>query len=160
MRQAIQEIDKDQPLGRSATFDEILGNETGLTRFTMTLFGVIAAVGLALAVAGIYSVLSYLVSRRTREIGIRMALGAHRSNVLGMILGDGLKIALIGVGVGLAGSFAAKSALASLLFGVTPGDPLTLLAVAFLMILVALLACYLPARRATRVNPMSALRCD
>jgi ABC-type antimicrobial peptide transport system permease subunit len=113
---------------------------------------------LALASVGIYGVISYLVGQRTQEIGIRVAMGASRSDVLRMVLGDGMKMTLIGVGIGIAAALGLTRLMASLLFGVSATDPLTFTAVAMLLSVVALAACYIPARRAMRVDPMVALR--
>ena len=121
----------------------------------LALFGVIAVL---LAALGLYGVISYSVSRRTREIGVRVALGARPRDVLGMILGQGMRTILIGIAIGTAGSLALTRGIRSLLFGVTATDPLTLIAVILLLFVTALLACFIPARRATKVDPMVALR--
>ena len=122
------------------------------------LLGVFAALALLLAAVGIYGVMSYVVSLRTNEIGVRMALGAQPRDVLGLVLGRGTKLAVAGVAIGLAGALALSRFLSSLLFGVRSTDPPTFLAVALLLIAVALAACYFPARRAMRVEPLVALR--
>ena len=123
-------------------------------RFTTILISFFAALALTLTVVGIYGVISYSVSRQTREIGIRMALGASRGSVLGLVLRQGMVLVLAGVVIGLAGSFGLTRLIASQLFEISPADPVTFATVAALLILVALTACYLPARRATRVDPM------
>ena len=124
----------------------------------MILLGIFAALALVLSCVGIYGVISYLAGQRTHEIGIHIALGGQRRDVLRLILGRGAQMALIGVAVGVAGSLALTRLMAKLLFGVSVYDPLTFLAVAALLILVALAACYIPARRAMRVDPIVALR--
>jgi ABC-type antimicrobial peptide transport system permease subunit len=115
---------------------------------------------LLLAVCGIYGVLAYAVTQRQREIGIRMALGAQRRNVLSLVLGQGMKLALAGAAIGIVGALALTHVIRSLLYGITPTDPLTFAGVALLLIGAALLACWLPARRAAKVHPMEALRCE
>jgi len=158
LRTEVCALDKDQPLGRIWSFNEVLGFETAQPRFTMALFSFFGALGLALAGAGIYSVLSYLVTRRTREIGIRMALGAQIPHVLRLVISSGGKLALAGMTIGLLAGFAMTRLLGSLLYEVTAMDPLTYAGVTLLLGAVALLACYIPARRAARVDPMEALR--
>jgi putative ABC transport system permease protein len=145
---------------RFRTFTEIYAAALGSRRFNLTLVGVFALTALLLAVAGVYGVVAFGVAQRTQEIGVRMALGARRSDVLGMILRQGMTTAVIGVVIGVVGSFATARTIESLLFGVTPTDPLTFAAVATSLIVVAALACYVPARRATKVDPMVALRSD
>ena len=122
------------------------------------LLGILASLALVLAAVGLYGVMSYLVNQRTREIGIRMALGARQSNVLHMIMGQGTKLTLIGMVVGTIAALALTRSMSSLLYGVTSADPLTFASVAVLLALVALAAYYIPARRATKVDPMLALR--
>ena len=124
----------------------------------MILFSVFATLALMLSAIGVYGVISYLVSQRTREIGVRVALGAQRSDVLRLILGDGARLTLLGVAIGLAASLGFTRLLAKMLFGVRASDPLTLIVVSMILSAVAFLACYIPARRATRVDPMVALR--
>jgi len=160
VRAQVRAMDSDQPLGRSITLSEILGEEVIQPRFTMALFSAFAALGLALAAAGIYSVLSFHVTRRTHELGVRMALGAPRRHVLGLMLTMGARLVLIGLAIGIAASLASTRLLRSQLFGVQPADPLAYAAVAVLLGLVALVACYIPARRAAGVDPMVALRTD
>jgi putative ABC transport system permease protein len=138
--------------------DETIAHSLAARRFAMDLLGVFAALALALVCVGIYGVISYLVSQRTHEIGIRIALGAQRGDVLRLVIGQGTKMALIGVAVGISGSLALTRLMAKLLFGVGAYDPPTFLAVACLLTLVALTACYVPARRAMRVDPVVALR--
>jgi predicted permease len=158
IRAQVREMDADQPLGRPITVSELLGEEIMQPRFTMALFSVFAALGLALAAAGIYSVLSFHVTRRTHEIGVRMALGAPRHHVLGLMLTMGGRLVLVGAVAGVAASVASTTLLRSQLFGVQPTDPLSYAAVAVLLGVVTLVACYIPARRAAGVDPMVALR--
>jgi putative ABC transport system permease protein len=129
-------------------------------RFLLLLVGLFAVVALTLAAVGIYGVVGFSVTRRTQEIGIRMALGAQSGDALRLILGEGARLAVAGVAMGMAASFGATRLVSSLLFGVSATDPITFLGVAVLLCLVALLASYLPARRATRLDPTTALRCE
>jgi ABC-type antimicrobial peptide transport system permease subunit len=138
--------------------DEIVAGSIGQKRFTMTLLAAFALIALLLASIGIYGVLSYLVGQRTQEIGVRMALGAQRFDVLRMVLVDGARMTLVGIAVGFVAALALTRLMASMLFGVKPTDPLTFAAVALLLCGIALFACYVPARRAMKVDPMVALR--
>jgi len=140
------------------TMDGLLTDSISPRRFSATLVGVFAVLAVVLAAVGIYGVMSYTVSQRTQEIGVRMALGAQLASVRTMILGQTLKLTLIGVAIGLAGAFVVARFLTSLLFGVGTYDPVTFLGVASLLVAVALAASYLPARRAMRVDPIVALR--
>ena len=158
VRAQVREIDPDQPLGRPITLAEVFGQEVVQPRFTMALFTVFAALGLTLAAAGIYSVLSFHVTRRTHELGVRMALGASRGSVMGLMLSMGGRLVLAGLAIGVPVSLASTRLLRSQLFGVQPADPLSYLAVAVVLAIVALGACYIPARRAAAVDPMLALR--
>jgi putative ABC transport system permease protein len=151
-------VDKDQPVSDIRTMEDILSESMARQRFSMLLLGIFAAVALVLAAVGIYGVMSYSVAQRTREIGLRMALGAQRSDVLKLVVGEGLKLVLIGVVFGLVAAFILTRVMASLLFGVSATDPTTFVAISLVLISVAVLASYIPARRATRVDPMIALR--
>jgi putative ABC transport system permease protein len=160
IRAQLREMDPDQPLGRPITLTEVLGQEVQQPRFTMALFTAFATLGLALAAAGIYSVLSFHVTKRTHELGVRMALGASRRNVLALMLSMGGRLVFAGLVVGVLVSLAATRLLRSLLFGVRPGDLVSYVVVAVVLGVVALLACYIPARRAAAVDPMLALRVE
>jgi putative ABC transport system permease protein len=157
MRRTLQAVSPEIP-ATYRTLAQVFSSSLDSRRFNLVLFGIFAVVALALAVMGIYSVLAYRVAQHTREIGIRMALGAQRRDVLQLIVVNGLSLAGIGVAIGLAGALAARKFIASLLYGISATDPLTLAGLALLLLLVALLACWIPARRATRVDPMVALR--
>jgi putative ABC transport system permease protein len=156
-RREVQALDKDQPVYNVRTIDDVVMNSLGTRRVSMQLFAVFAAAALLLAAVGIYGVLAYSVTQRTQEIGIRMALGAQKSDVLALVIRQGMMLALIGVVVGLVGAFALTRLIASLLFGVAATDPLTFVAIPLLLLCVALVACYLPARRAARLDPKIAL---
>jgi len=153
-------MDKDQPISNIHTLDELLENSVSQPRFNLSSLGIFAGVALALAAVGIYGAMSYLVAQRTHEIGLRMALGAQPRDVLKMVVGRGLRLVLIGLGAGLAGALALTRLLRNLLFGVSATDPLTFAIIAVLLLLVALSACWIPARRATKVDPMIALRSE
>src|SRR5215813_1701666 len=158
IRSEVRAIDQDQPVYEVGTMEEILADSMARQRFSMMLLAVFAGGALLLAAIGIYGVMSYVVAGRTREIGLRMALGADRRSVLRLIVGQGFTLTFIGLSVGEFVAFAAARLLGSLLYGVSPGDPLTLTAVALLLAMVALLACFVPARRATKIDPLVALR--
>ncbi len=158
VRRALGQIDSTLPLYSVRSMDEVVGEQAVGQQFLSALVGSFAALAALLAAIGIYGVLSYAVRQRTREIGIRMSLGASRGRVLGEVLREGMRLAVLGLAVGVAGAFAAGRVLASLLSEVKPGDPLIFVATAGLLAVVALIACYLPARRAARLDPMTALR--
>ena len=158
IRRAIEALNGQTVMYGVDTMDAIISRSLAARRFSMMLLGVFAALALVLASIGLYGVISYLVGQRTHEIGIRLALGAQKRDILQLILGQGTRMALIGVGVGIAGSLALMRLLSTFLYGVSPSDPLTFAAVAGLLIVVAVAACYLPARRAMRVDQMEALR--
>ncbi|HEV2420126.1 MAG TPA: ABC transporter permease [Candidatus Acidoferrales bacterium] len=158
IRGAVSSVDKDQPIFGIATMNELRSQSMNGRQTTLILLGAFSALALALAAIGIYGVISYSVAQRTHEIGIRMALGAQRKDVLRMVLKQGGKIALIGTVIGIAAAFGLTKLMSSLLFSVSASDPLTFAGVAVLLLLVAMLACYIPARRAVRVDPMIALR--
>ncbi len=155
---AVQEVDKDLPVVEVTTLESILARESSTRRFNAMLFSVFAALALILAATGVYGVLSYSVSQRTHEVGIRMALGAGRRDVLRLFMGQGMRLVLLGLVIGLGGAFAVTRLMSSLLFGVSTTDKTTFLIVAGVLMFVGVLACYLPARRATRVDPLVALR--
>jgi ABC-type antimicrobial peptide transport system permease subunit len=156
-RQIVRSLAPEIPPNFS-TFNDVFSASLKSRRFNLTLVLVFAASALLLAVAGIYGVMAYSVSRRTHEFGIRIALGAGPKDVLGLVLGQGLLTTAVGVVVGMGGSFVLTRTMQSLLFGVTPTDPVTFAGVALLLTFVAMLASYIPARRATKVDPMVALR--
>jgi putative ABC transport system permease protein len=158
VRRAVWSVDKDQPVFGVNTIEQVLSNSVAQRRFTMLLLSLFAALALVLAALGIYGVMSYAVTQRTREIGIRMSLGAQPSDALRLVLKQGLGLALVGVGIGLAAAFTLTRVLSGLLYSVSATDPATFAGISLLLAAVALLACYIPARRATRVDPMVALR--
>ncbi len=158
VRRAVEQIDPREVIYGVQTMDEVIAGSFAARRLSMMLLAIFAALALVLSCVGIYGVVSYLVGQRTREIGVRMALGAQRSDVMRLVLGEGARMALAGVATGIAVALGLTRLMANQLFGVTAQDPLTFVAVAVVLTLVALLACYLPARRAVRVDPMVALR--
>ena len=159
MRSAVQALSRDVATN-FRTLDQIFSSSLNKRRFSLVIFGSFAAVALLLATLGIYGVTAYAVAQRTQELGIRLALGAQVSDVLRLVIAQGMKAVLLGIVMGLGGAFALTRLIAHLLFEVSATDPLTFAVVASLLIFVALLACYFPARRATRVDPMEALRCE
>jgi predicted permease len=158
VRRAVAEIDPREVIYNVQTLNEVISDSFSARRLSMILLGVFAALALVLACAGIYGVISYLVGQRTHEIGVRIALGAQRSDVLRLMLGQGARMALLGVCVGVAASLGLTRLMSRLLFGVSATDPLTFAGVGVTLALVALAACYIPARRALRVDPLVALR--
>ena len=158
VRRALRQINSQSVVYGVGTVESILSDSLSTRRFAMILMGVFAALALLMASVGTYGVISYLTSQRTHEIGIRMALGAQKRDVLAMVVGQGFKLALIGIGIGIAGSLVLTRFLAGLLYGVKPADPVTFIAVALILTGVAIMACYIPARRAAKVDPMVALR--
>ena len=158
VRGAVKEIDPDQPIYNPRTMDEIRAESVAPERLNLTLLSLFAGIALVLAIVGIYGVMSYSVTQRTHEIGIRMAIGARPRDVFKMILGHGMKLALIGVGIGLVSAFGLTRLMETMLFGVNPTDLTTFASISILLITVALLACYLPGRRATKVEPTISLR--
>ena len=158
VRSEIRAVDKDLPIYRVATMEQLVSGSVGERRFTLVLLSLMALLAATLAALGIYSVMSYSVTQRTREIGIRMALGAKSSDVLKLVVGQGILLALTGVGIGLGAAAALTQVMSSLLYGVSAHDPLTFSVIAAVLMGLAAMACYIPARRATKVDPMVALR--
>ena len=158
IRHSVRQVNSEQVVAGAQTMDEIISGSIASRRFSLILLGSFAGLALLLSSLGIYGVVSYLVGQQTREFGIRIALGAQQGDVMRLVLGDGAKMALLGVGLGLAAAFGLTRLMANMLFDVSALDPLTFACVAILLTVVALVACYIPARRAMRVDPMVALR--
>ena len=158
IREIVAQLDKEQPIAKIAPMDQLVGDSLTRSRFTTLLLSCFAAVALVLACIGIYGVMAYSVAQRTQEIGIRIALGAQRADVLRMVLRQGFRLAGIGVAIGAAAAVAVARLMTTLLYGVSAGDPLTFIGVTALLACVALMACYIPARRAMRIDPLAALR--
>jgi putative ABC transport system permease protein len=158
IREAVRAIDKDQPVDKITTMSSVVSASIVDRSFYMQLLGTFASLAFILAAVGIYGVVSYSVAQRTREIGIRVALGARRRDVLGLVLREALRLTALGVALGLVGAFVATRVLRSLLFEVKPTDPATFICLSLLLTFVALVASYIPARRATKVDPLVALR--
>jgi putative ABC transport system permease protein len=156
-REQVRAIDKDEPLTIN-TMDQMFSESVGGRRFNLQLLGIFAALALGLAMVGVFGVLNYSVAQRIHEIGIRIALGAQRHDVFKLIVGQGMILALLGVGLGALGAFGLTRLIASLLFDVSPTDASTFMSVALVVSMVAVFACYIPARRATKVDPLVALR--
>jgi ABC-type antimicrobial peptide transport system permease subunit len=160
LRQAIWSVDKDQPIVRVAMMDDLLAGTAAGRRFALILLQAFALTALILAAAGIYGVLAGSVAERTREIGVRSALGASRGSILGLVLREGMFMAGLGIALGLAGALAASQALATLLFGISRLDPLTYIVGVALMLGVSVMACWTPAWRAVRLDPATTLRAE
>jgi predicted permease len=160
VRRAVEQLDSRDVIYGVETMDEVIAGSLAARRLSMLLLAVFAMLALLLSCVGVYGVISYVVGQRTREIGVRMALGAQPKDVMRLVLAQGARMALVGVAAGLAAALGLTRLMANQLFGVTAHDPLTFAAVAIVLTMVALLACYLPARRAVRVDPLVALRCE
>ena len=160
VRQTVLEVDPNQPVANVQTLKEIVKKSLSQRRFILALIGGFAGAALLLAAIGLYGVMGYAVSQRTREIGVRMALGARQRDVVSMVIGQGMRIVLIGLAVGMIGAVGLSRLLQGFLFEIKPSDPTTFVAVSFILLAVALFACWLPARRAARVDPMVALRME
>jgi putative ABC transport system permease protein len=158
VRNIVAAIDRNQPVTSIMTMSDVVAGTVSPRKFNMLLFALFAVLALLLAALGIYGVMAYAVAQRTQELGIRMALGAQKIDVLVLIMKSGVMLTLSGVAIGLVSTFALTRLMSTLLFGVTPTDTATFATVSLFLILVALLACYIPARRATRVDPLVALR--
>jgi ABC-type antimicrobial peptide transport system permease subunit len=160
IRRTIFAIDPGQPVSNVRTLEQIVASSVVDRRMMLVVLGLFAATALILAAMGLYGVIAYAVTQRRPEIGVRMALGATPVGILAMVVREGIQLTAIGVITGLLGAFALTRVLAHVLFRVTPTDPVTLFGVTLLLVAVALFACYLPARRASEIDPMAALRCD
>jgi putative ABC transport system permease protein len=158
LQSAVRDLDRNLPLANLRTMPQLLANSVAQPRFRALLLGFFAGLALLLSAIGIFAVMAWLVTRRTQEIGVRMAMGASRGAVLRMVLSEGLRVVSIGIGIGLAEAFAASRLLKGMLFGVQPTDPATFAVVSLMVLAVALAACYIPAWRATKVDPLTALR--
>jgi putative ABC transport system permease protein len=158
VKREIWRVDSQLPITKVQTMDQVAAGSFAARRFNMLLLTLFASLALVLAVVGVYGVMSYAVTQRTQEIGIRMALGAQMGNVIKLIMKSGLLLAAVGVALGLAGAFVVTRLMTSLLFAVEPTDKATFAIVSGCLLLISLLACYIPARRATKVDPLVALR--
>ena len=158
LKSRIWEGNKSQPFYAVTTMDQLVSNSLKARRFNLMLLGLLAALALTLASVGIYGVISFTTGQRTHEFGVRMALGAQAKDILKLVIGEGMTLTLLGLAIGALASFAVTRSLSSLLFNTTPTDPMTFVLIALLLSCVALLASYLPARRATKVDPLVALR--
>jgi putative ABC transport system permease protein len=160
VQKLVWEFDQDQPIQRLSTMEKLIAEASAPRRFNLLLFGVAAGVAVLLAGVGIYGMMAHLVAQRTHELGIRLALGAQRGDVLRLVILQGLQLAFAGLALGLAAALALTRLLNNLLFGVSATDPLTFAVIALLLVFVTLLACWIPAQRATKVDPMIALRSE
>ena len=158
VRQRLARIDSVQPITEVQTLEQILAQSRAQSKFTVALFGIFSGVALLLAIVGIYGVISYAVAQRMHEMGIRMALGADKKDIFRLVIGRGLRLAGIGIAIGLVAPFTLTRLMSSLLYKVSPADPLTIIGSAILFLAAAFLASYVPARRASRTDPMVALR--
>jgi putative ABC transport system permease protein len=158
VRKEVKALDPDQPISAVRTMDEWVATSVAAPRYRTTLLALFAALAMILAATGIYGVMSYSVTQRTHEIGVRMALGARQMDVLKLVVRQGMLLTLVGVILGLGAAYFLTRVMSSLLFGVTQKDPVTFAAVAALLIAVSFIACFVPARRATKVDPLEALR--
>ena len=160
IRKTVREMDPALPIVQLRTMEDVVGASVTRQRFLSMLLGIFAIVALTLAAIGTYGILSYMVTERQREIGIRMALGAGNNQVVGLVMGQGMGIAVLGIVLGVVGAYGLSRLTASLLYGVSPSDPLTYATVAGVIAVVAAVACVLPTRRATRVDPLEAIRAE
>jgi ABC-type antimicrobial peptide transport system permease subunit len=160
IRAAVSALDRDLPVSRVYTLDQLMNESVAAPRFRTTLVTLFAILGLVLAAVGIYGVMAYTVSERTRELSVRVALGATKRDVLRMVMTEAAALAAAGVVLGIAGAAATTRVMAALLFGVTPTDPSTFASIAAILMITALAGSYVPARRATRVDPMATLRSE
>jgi putative ABC transport system permease protein len=158
VRGIAHDLDSNQPITNIRTMEQNIAGSVAQPRFRTVLLAIFAGIALTLAVVGIFGVMAYSVAQRTRELGVRMALGATRGRVLQLVVGQGMRLTLIGVAIGIALSFVAGRYLSSMLFNTPPRDPITLVAVALGLVVVSVCACFIPARRATLIDPMVALR--
>jgi putative ABC transport system permease protein len=154
----VRAVNLDQPVSLIRTMEQVLGESLAQRKFSLILMGIFAGLSVLLAAVGIAGVMAFLVAQRTQEMGIRMALGAQRADVFALVLRQGMRMTFLGMLIGLAGAFGLTRLLSGMLYGVKPGDPLTFALVSLFLMGVALLACWLPARSATRVDPLVALR--
>jgi predicted permease len=159
-KSTLRSLDPDLPMYHARTMEQQVNESLAQRRFSMMLLGVFAVVALALATIGIYGVMAYLVNQGTRELGIRIALGASQRNILGLVVRQGMVLAISGVTIGLAAAFLLTRLMRSLLFGIEATDPITFAGISLLLAAIALLACYVPAQRAARIDPLISLRCE